>query len=176
MADLKVVEYILPDGMKVPCRYLTYHPENDMVWQAHARVESVNMVLEKRVDDLSKAETVDAIEKASEIVVGVRACRNVKFRLFLKEYLKDALKPEDIEKAVNQCGDNEQRDILFLADTSTTYWQRWIQSVTNNNPVTLMENLLELLDVTQAGKDYLKDIARRLSPRLTSESTPKSEP
>lgn len=157
MAEQKTVSYLLPDGVtKLMLRYLTWHPSDAAALEAHNEAEHMSNAL---IATLKKMESVkDAKDAASlnKLAVGLRRERNSACQRLIQALLVGQTEV-DSEKVVNQCGETEFTDIMEICRSTPDYSERWVQTLTNNQPIPLLNTLLSLLVKTESGKASLQD-------------------
>ena len=157
MTETKTISYLLQDGVTtLGLKYLTWHPSDAAALEAHNEAEHMSNAL---IGTLRKMENAkDAKEAASlnKLAVGLRRERNASCQRLIQALMVG--KPADeVEKVVNQCGETEFTDIMEICRSTPDYSERWVQTLTSNQPLPLLNTLLGILSRTEAGKASLRD-------------------
>jgi hypothetical protein len=99
------------------------------------------------------------------LAVGLRRERNVSCQKLIQALMVG--KPADeVEKVVNQCGETEFTDIMEICRSTPDYSERWVQTLTSNQPIPLLNTLLAILSQTEVGKESLRGILQHYASML----------
>ena len=162
----KAVNYVLPDGVTVlPVRYLTPHADDKAALMAFYETEHLANATVIATNAVTSATDSDGRKKANKRAVALRIERNESFAGLVKE-LAGGMDAAALEKVVNQCGERELDEIMEICRTTPDWAERQIKSLTNNQPVGMLNSLLDLLVKSEAGKQLLRDTFKRFESTL----------